>query len=324
MSQAAPGSLEIDDRGAVLVVTIDGGPHQVFGPQLAHQLDALVRRADRDPDVHAVVFTSAHPGRFVSHAEVRWLQEGGAAIPSVGPRGAASLVRTAKGANRVRGAIRPVLDHTPLGPAVDLVRLHKTFLQMNRSGVIYVAALNGSALGLGAEFAWANDLRVMADADIFIGQPEVLLGIMPGGGGTQRLTRLVGTHRSLVAILEGKPFTPAEALAAGAVDAVVPPDQVLAEAIDLAEHFGSRTKASIAAIKRAVYLGGSMSLTDGMHVENTEFITTALSKTGQRLMVDYMESTEATGGLPLYDPDIYKRALEDGTVPSHTTTASAR
>ena len=58
----------------------------------------------------------------------------------------------------------------------------------------------------------------MADGDFFIGHPEVLLGINPGGGGTQRLTRLIGTHRFMVAILEGKPFTPAEALANGAVD----------------------------------------------------------------------------------------------------------
>jgi enoyl-CoA hydratase len=316
MRQEAEGNLEIEERGAMLVVRVDGGPHQVFGPQIAHQLEALVHRADRDPKIHAVVFTGAHPDRFVSHAEVRWLQEGGAALPSVGRRGAAALARTAQGANRIRPVLRPVLNRTPLGPAVDLDRLHKTFLRMNTSGVILVAALNGSALGLGAEFAWANDLRVMADGDFFIGQPEVLLGIMPGGGGTQRLTRLVGTHRSLVAILEGKPFTPAEALAVGAVDDVVPQDQLLHRAIELAEHFGSRTKASVAAIKRAVYFGGSMSLTDGLHVERTEFITTALSKAGQQLMVDYMESTEATGELPLYEPDTYKQALEGGTVPA--------
>ncbi|MFJ2240724.1 enoyl-CoA hydratase-related protein [Streptomyces sp. NPDC087859] len=56
----------------------------------------------------------------------------------------------------------------------------------------------------------------MTEGDYFIGWPEILLGIIPEGGGTQRLTRLIGTHRSLVAILEGKPFTPGEALANGA------------------------------------------------------------------------------------------------------------
>ena len=123
------------------------------------------------------------------------------------------------------------MRRTPLRGAVELDRLHATFLRMNGSGVIFVGALNGSALGLGAEFAWACDLRVMADGEFFIGHPEVLLGFNPGGGGTQRLTRLIGSHRSMVAILEGKPFTPAEALANGAVDELVPQDKVVSRAV---------------------------------------------------------------------------------------------
>ena len=314
MAEEVRGNLEIEDRGSVLVARVDGGPLGLFGNDIAEQLDALVDRADGDPNIYAVIFIGTHPERFVSHAEVRWLQEGSASVPSVGVKGASALARTAKGVNRA-GGLQPLLGKTPLWPAVQLERVHQTFLKMNRSGVIFVAALNGSALGLGAEFSWANDLRVMADGDFFIGQPEVLLGIMPGGGGTQRLTRLIGTHRSLVAILEGKPFTPAEALAIGAVDDVVPQDQVLTRAIELAEHFGSRTKGSVAAIKRSVYFGGSMSLTDGLHVERAEFLTTALSKIGQELMLDYMATTEAKGELPLYTPGVYAEALEAGTVP---------
>lgn len=314
MAEEVRGNLEVEDRGAVLVARVDGGPLGLFGNDIAEQLDALVDRADSDPNVHAVVVTGTHPERFVSHAEVRWLQEGGATVPSVGVKGAAALAHTAKSVNRA-GGLQSLLGKTPLWPAVQLERVHQTFLKMNRSGVIFVAALNGSALGLGAEFSWANDLRVMADGDFFIGQPEVLLGIMPGGGGTQRLTRLIGTHRSLLAIIDGKPFTPAEALAIGAVDDVVAPEQVLARAIELAEHFGSRTKGSIAAIKRAVYFGGSMSLTDGLHVERAEFLATALSTVGQELMLDYMATTDATGELPLYSPGVYAEALEAGTVP---------
>ena len=323
MAQEVRGSLAIEDRGSVLVARVDGGPLGLFGNDIAEQLDVLVDRADADPNVHAVVFTGTHPERFVSHAEVRWLQEGGAKVPSVGVKGAAALAHTAKGVNRA-GGLRPLLGKTPLWPAVQLERVHQTFLKMNRSGVIFVAALNGSALGLGAEFSWANDLRVMADGDYFIGQPEVLLGIMPGGGGTQRLTRLIGTHRSLVAILDGTPFTPAEALAVGAVDDVVPPDQVLSRAIELAERFGSRPKGSVAAIKRSVYFGGSMSLTEGLHVERAEFLTTARSKVGQELMLDYMATTEATGELPLYTPGVYAEALEAGTVAGIRDRVSAR
>ncbi|MEE1831831.1 enoyl-CoA hydratase/isomerase family protein [Streptomyces sp. SP17KL33] len=314
------GRLTIEDRGAVLIVRVDGGPHQEFGLDISHQLDRLVARADRDPKIRAVVFTGAHPERFVSHAAVRWLQEGGAASPTVGRRGAAAVVRIAKRVDRSR-LLGPVMRRTPMRGALQLERLHSTFLRMNASGVLYVAALNGSALGLGAEFAWACDLRVMADGDFFIGQPEILLGIIPGGGGTQRLTRLIGTHRSLAAILEGKPFTPEEALSNGAVDKVVPQDKVVAQAVELAEHFGKRAKGAVAAAKRSVYFGGSMSLEDGLHVERAEFFAQVMSEEGQRLMLDYKATTDATGELPLYTPGTYARALASGSVPGRRPTS---
>jgi enoyl-CoA hydratase/carnithine racemase len=314
MAQQNNSHLVVEDREAILVVRVDGGPHSLFGVDIANQLDELVDRVDRDSRVHAVVFTGARPDRFVSHADVRWLQEEGAAVPELGRRGAAAVARLARGIDRAR-VPDPVVRRTPLRGAAQLDRLHATFLRMNASGVIFVAALNGSALGLGAEFAWACDLRVMADGEFFIGQPEILLGINPGGGGTQRLTRLIGTHRSLVAILEGKPFTPAQALANGAVDDVVAPDDVVNRATELAEHFGKRTKGAVAAIKRAVYFGGSMSLSEGLHVERTEFLQTDQSKDGQELMLDYLATTEATGELPLYRPETYAQALQSGRVP---------
>jgi enoyl-CoA hydratase/carnithine racemase len=314
--------LDIEDRGTTLIVRVDGGPHSLFGFEIANELDELVDRVGRDSSVHAVVFTGARPGRFVSHADVRWLQEAGAVKPKLGRRGAAAALRVARGIDRA-GIPGPVVDKTPLSGAGQLDRLHETFLKMNASGVIFVAALNGSALGLGAEFAWACDLRVMADGDFFIGQPEVLLGIMPGGGGTQRLTRLIGTHKSLVAILEGKPFTPAQALANGAVDDVVAPDEVVVRATELAEYFGKRTKGSVEGIKRAVYFGGSMALADGLHVERTEFFPADQSQAGQELMRQYLSDTDATGELPLYRPDTYAQALEAGRVPRVGSTNGA-
>lgn len=322
MTQEDNSHLKIEDRGATLVVRVDGGPHSLFGFDTANELDAFVDRVHRDPSVHAVVFTGARPGRFVSHADVRWLQEGGAVKPRLGRRGASAALRVARGMDRA-GVPGPVVDRTPLSGAGQLDRLHETFMKMNASGVIFVAALNGSALGLGAEFAWACDLRVMADGDYFIGQPEVLLGIMPGGGGSQRLPRLIGTHKALVAILEGKPFTPAQALANGAVDDVVAPDDVVSRATELAEYFGKRTKGSVEAIKRSVYFGGSMSLAEGLHVERTEFFPTDQSNVGQELMVQYLSDTESTGELPLYHPDTYAQALESGRVPAAGATNGA-
>jgi enoyl-CoA hydratase len=70
----------------------------------------------------------------------------------------------------------------------------------------------------------------------------------------------------------------------------------------------------VAAIKRAVYFGGSMSLTNGLHVESTEFLHLGPVQRGPKLMLDYMETTDATGELPLYNPDTYKQALEPVSV----------
>src|SRR2546428_1728212 len=102
MTHKDKGHFEIEDRGAVLIGRVDGGPHALFGPEIANQLEALVERVDHDPNVHAVVITGAHPTRFISHADVRWLQEGGAATPSVGQRGASAIVRAAEIADSAR------------------------------------------------------------------------------------------------------------------------------------------------------------------------------------------------------------------------------
>src|SRR5918997_1518410 len=102
MTHEDNGHLEIEDHGGIQIVRVDGGPHAVFGLDIATRLAELVDRVDRDPSVHAVVFTGAHPERFVSHADVRWLPEGGAAVPPLGRRGSSVVARVARSAGRAR------------------------------------------------------------------------------------------------------------------------------------------------------------------------------------------------------------------------------
>src|SRR4030095_2018034 len=119
-------------------------------------------------------------------------------------------------------------------------------------------------------------------------------------------------HAGVKAILEGKPFTPAQALANGAVDEVVPQDKVIAKAVELAKYFGSRPKLAVAGVKRAVYIGSSMSLPDGLQVEHAQFLVADQSKDAQELMLDYQAATKATGELPYYNPEAYAKGIKTG------------
>ena len=303
--------IEVEQQGRVLVARLHGGPRGEFGPAIAADLAALVTRAETDEGVGAVVITGTHPDRFVAHAELRWLQEGGAASPTVGPRAGSAIVHAASTASRVPG-VRSIVARTPLGGAMELDRLHETLLRMNRCGAVFVAALNGSAMGLGSELALACDYRLMAAGDHVIGQPEILLGFPPGGGGTQRLTRLVGTHQGLKLMLDGTGLDPEAAAQIGYVDEVVAPDELLDHALALADRLGQRLKPAVAAVKRAAYIGGSRGLEEGLHVESAEFLSTLASPGAQAAMLAYMARTAETGDLPLYDPQTYERTREAG------------
>jgi enoyl-CoA hydratase/carnithine racemase len=307
------GHIAVEGHGGVLVARIDGGPHALFDAAITKQLKELVDRADRDPDIHAVVFTSTHPDRFLSHSDVRWLQKGGTGVPPINTRLAGLVARTARLINRLP-IVRTLAGMTRLKTLLELDTFHATFLKMNASGTIFIAALNGSAFAVGAELAWACDLRIMADGDFVIGLSEVLLALTPGGGGSQRLPRLIGTQQALVAVLEGRPFTPAEALAIGAVDEIVPQEKVLARAIERAEYLSLRSKKSLGAIKRSIYFGSSLSLEQGLQLEHAEFLVRDQSKEAQRRMLEYIATTDATGELPLLNRETYAQALRDGRI----------
>lgn len=308
-----PGHIDVEDRGAVLVARIDGGPHALFDVAIAEDLKKLVDRADKDPNIRAVIFTGTHPDRFLSHADVSWLQQGGVGFPPIDTRIAGLVARLATAINKTPG-IRALAQKSQLKTLLQLDNIHATFLKMNASGTIFIAALNGSALAIGAEFAWACDVRIMADGDHVIGLTEVLLGLTPGGGGSQRLPRLIGRQQTLTAVLEGKPFTPAEALALGAVDEVVAQKDVLARAIERAEYLSLRAKGSLGAVKRSIYFGSSLPLKDGLQYEHAEFLVRDQQKEAQQRMLGYIADTKATGELALLNPEKYAEALRTGRI----------
>ena len=116
----------------------------------------------------------------------------------------------------------------------------------------------------------------------------------------------------MVAVLEGRAFTPAEALSLGAVAEVVPQEEVLARSIERAAYLSLRSKKSLGAIKRSIYFGSSLSLEDGLQLEHAELLVRDQSKEAQRRMLEYIATTDATGELPLFNHETYARALDAG------------
>jgi enoyl-CoA hydratase/carnithine racemase len=133
-----------------------------------------------------------------------------------------------------------------------------------------IAAVNGYALGGGCELALACDLRVAADNATF-GQPEILLGIIPGGGATQRLARLIGASRAKDLIFTGRQVQADEALRLGLVDRVVPRAEVLDEALTWAGALARGPSLALAMAKRAIDEGLESTLAAGLDVEHDLF-----------------------------------------------------
>lgn len=305
------GDVRVEQRGRALLATLDNPPHGLMDSAMVEGLAALVERAESEDGIGAVVLTGAHAERFVAHYDVGELLVGAQESPAVGRRAAHVSLR-AVGALRRVPAGEAGLAHTPMAGVVQLERFHEILLRMNRCGAVFVAAMNGSAMGGGCELALACDVRIMADGDYGVGQPEVLFGFPPGGGGTQRLARLLGSARALRLVLDGGPLRPAEARDAGLVDEVVASGDLLDRAIAVAERLGRRTKAAIAGCKRAVYEGGSLSLPDGLRIERAEFLAALGTPEAKESMAAYQEALERTGELPGYDPATLERTLDAG------------
>nr|WP_315232886.1 enoyl-CoA hydratase-related protein [uncultured Albidiferax sp.] len=133
-----------------------------------------------------------------------------------------------------------------------------------------IAAVCGHALGGGCELAMHADILLAGQGARF-GQPEVLIGLMPGGGATQRLTRVVGKFRAMQLLLTGAPITAQDALAMGLASEVLPDDQVEARALALAQQLAAGPQQALQFIKEAVLQGMQLPLEQGLQFERKSF-----------------------------------------------------
>jgi enoyl-CoA hydratase/carnithine racemase len=147
---------------------------------------------------------------------------------------------------------------------MEMIRTSQAaFRRMAAAEQVFVAHINGHALGGGLEIALACDVRLAAPGAYKLGTPEVTLGLLPGNGGTQRLARLLGPSRAMDLLLTGRTFSPEEALQWGLVAALVDADG----AREYAERLAAGPQLAIAAIKRCVHEGGQLPLDEGLALE---------------------------------------------------------
>lgn len=156
-----------------------------------------------------------------------------------------------------------------------------------------IAAVSGFALGGGCELAMMCDIIIASETAQF-GQPEINIGVIPGAGGTQRLTRALGKYKAMELILTGRPLTASEALAAGLVVKVVPVELILDEAKILATEIAKKSPLAVRAAKQSILKTFEMTLNEGLDYERKAFYMLFASQDQKEGMKAFLEKRPAT------------------------------
>lgn len=173
--------------------------------------------------------------------------------------------------------------------AADTRRLQASFTAVARIPKPVVAAITGYALGGGLELALCADFRVMGES-ARVGQPEILLGIIPGAGGTQRLPRLIGPAKAKDLIFSGRHVAADEALAIGLADKVVPDAEVYQAARDMVAQYAGGPALALSAAKQAVNKGLEVDLATGLEIERLHFAALFATEDQKNGMSSFMEN----------------------------------
>ena len=247
--------VSVEERVAIL--TIDHRPVNALNRQTLEELGRAVDALVAEPSVKAVILTGAGSLAFVAGADIK---------------------EVAQLASAEQAKAMAALGHSVF---LKLQRLHKPV----------IAAINGVCLGGGLELAMACHLRVSGDRARF-GQPEVNLGIIPGWGGTQRLPRLIGKAKAIEWILTGDIYTAQEALRLGLVNQVVPQDQVLKAAKDLARKIVAKGAVAVQQALRAIEDGLNLPLEQGLAKEAEAFSVVANSDDSKEGVRAFLEKRQ--------------------------------
>lgn len=235
-TQPSPNTLvQYEVKDGVAVLTLSDPPANTYSYAMMRQLDDAILRARFDKTAHVLLITGAGEKFFCAGANIQMLQE-----------------------------VDPTFKY------YFCTHANETLCRLEQTPKLVIAAINGHCVGGGLEVALAADLRFAAKREFKIGLPEVNLGVLPGTGGTQRLSRLLGKAKALELMVEGKNLSVQEAKDAGIVTKIAAgPGDFLTEALEYAKEFVPPRRASMAVghIKRAVISGYEMGFGEALALE---------------------------------------------------------
>ncbi len=226
--------VRVERDEAIATIRLDRPPMNALNAQVQDEIAAAAAEVDADPAVRAVVLYGGE-NVFAAGADIKEMAE--ARFAQV---------------------------------ALDSRRLQASFTAVAGIGKPVVAAVTGYALGGGLELALCADFRVAGES-ARVGQPEILLGIIPGAGGTQRLPRLIGPARAKDIVFTGRFVAAAEALQIGLVDKLVPDAEVYQAARGLVARYATGPAVAIRAAKQAIDAGIESDLGTGLEIERLNF-----------------------------------------------------
>ena len=257
--------LRIEDNGNYVICYLSNPPTHTLTSSGVNEIHTFLDQIEKRDDLRVLAFTGDGESVFIKHYEV------------------GELANTAE---------RNLETKKDKQDPKELHAFHTMLLRLRDLDAIVVAGINGNTAGGGCEFSLGCDLRIMADGNFLIGLPETSVGILPGGGGTQRLSRLIGSSRALDLILHAQLVSPKEAFDLGIINKLVSEASFNQELISYCEDLSNRAPIALQQVKKIIHQGLEMTLEESLLVEQKAFDVTMNSKDAARAMRALLDTQE--------------------------------
>ena len=257
--------LRIEDKGHYMICYLSNPPSNTLTSSGVAEVHKFLDLIEKNNDLRVLAFTGDGEDVFIKHYEVGEL---------------------------ANSAEKNIESNLTQKDPTELHAFHKMLLRLKNLDAIVIAGINGNTAGGGCEFSLGCDLRIMSEGEYFIGLPETSVGILPGGGGTQRLSRLIGSSRALDLILHAKLLSPAEAYNLGVINKLIPKDKFQEELELYCQDLANRAPIALSQVKKIIHQGLEMPLEESLLLEQKAFDVTMNSKDAARAMRSLLNSQE--------------------------------